>query len=490
MEASGKTSLLCAFLSRYSFDIGPHNPCKRRRHLHERLAKKKVKAESENENDDDGDKDGDARECQDDTDAQVECLLAKSTSKRIVQYTSIVIDMVNHGNNSRSSLSQINTHSNSVGAASSSSSSQTNVSSLSSAKLIDGVKCKMSIFDLSGRPCDESIAQLYYRTARGVVVVFESGDSVSYRYAQSIVNDLKDATRPSKSNAVIALVANKIDLMPEDACSGDADLSDVNQRARLFAAFNDLLFVETSCVSGRGVEELFRRMAIACRDALELEGGARRLGTMCAQRCGDNPVVDAPLVLDVVARLERARRNRIDRIRSANGRAESPKPLVSRVADDDLLAIDLDAGPLSPRVPLIISAGTDDDDDDNDDDDGGMAPGKLVDMIARQYKSADKVLDDDDDEDDDDDDIDDEALLNRPTWQRDEDAEHCSCCESKFTLLRRIHHCRNCGSCVCAAHSAHSVAITRLGYYSKVRVCDHCFVLLDASKHHSNVFHS
>ncbi|AOA60944.1 E3 ubiquitin-protein ligase [Komagataella phaffii CBS 7435] len=39
--------------------------------------------------------------------------------------------------------------------------------------------------------------------------------------------------------------------------------------------------------------------------------------------------------------------------------------------------------------------------------------------------------------------------MNVPAWQPDSDSTQCHICHSKFTLLKRRHHCRRCGHLVC-----------------------------------------
>jgi hypothetical protein len=57
-------------------------------------------------------------------------------------------------------------------------------------------------------------------------------------------------------------------------------------------------------------------------------------------------------------------------------------------------------------------------------------------------------------------------------WQSDSEVVGCSCCSAAFSVTHRIHHCRACGSAVCAACS-NKVAKVQ-GYENKERVCDKC----------------
>ncbi|EJW87280.1 ZFYVE28 protein [Wuchereria bancrofti] len=61
-------------------------------------------------------------------------------------------------------------------------------------------------------------------------------------------------------------------------------------------------------------------------------------------------------------------------------------------------------------------------------------------------------------------------------WVPDSDCEQCTACSAQFTLVRRRHHCRNCGRIFCSRCSANSLPLPELGYDRKVRVCNLCFM--------------
>ncbi|VDK61735.1 unnamed protein product [Onchocerca ochengi] len=61
-------------------------------------------------------------------------------------------------------------------------------------------------------------------------------------------------------------------------------------------------------------------------------------------------------------------------------------------------------------------------------------------------------------------------------WVPDSDCEQCTACGAQFTLVRRRHHCRNCGRIFCSRCSANSLPLPELGYDRKVRVCNLCFL--------------
>ncbi|KAK2725756.1 hypothetical protein QYM36_000293 [Artemia franciscana] len=63
-------------------------------------------------------------------------------------------------------------------------------------------------------------------------------------------------------------------------------------------------------------------------------------------------------------------------------------------------------------------------------------------------------------------------------WLKDEVAESCRSCSTRFTLTERKHHCRNCGHVFCSRCSRFESEITRLRIRRPVRVCQTCHQLL------------
>ena len=67
-------------------------------------------------------------------------------------------------------------------------------------------------------------------------------------------------------------------------------------------------------------------------------------------------------------------------------------------------------------------------------------------------------------------------------WQPDSSVSSCSHCQSSFSLLKRKHHCRLCGSTACDECSKKSVELGELGLPGLQRVCDVCEVVWCAGK--------
>ncbi|CEF71447.1 Lateral signaling target protein 2 homolog [Strongyloides ratti] len=60
-------------------------------------------------------------------------------------------------------------------------------------------------------------------------------------------------------------------------------------------------------------------------------------------------------------------------------------------------------------------------------------------------------------------------------WVPDEECDQCTSCNTSFSIIRRRHHCRNCGRIFCSYCSSNRLALPELGYDKKVRVCDMCY---------------
>ena len=62
-----------------------------------------------------------------------------------------------------------------------------------------------------------------------------------------------------------------------------------------------------------------------------------------------------------------------------------------------------------------------------------------------------------------------------PLWTPDKKAQSCMRCNLvKFNLIKRRHHCRNCGYVVCSSCSCYRVVISNISQ-NEVRVCSNCY---------------
>ncbi|KAJ1524366.1 hypothetical protein ONE63_010867 [Megalurothrips usitatus] len=63
-------------------------------------------------------------------------------------------------------------------------------------------------------------------------------------------------------------------------------------------------------------------------------------------------------------------------------------------------------------------------------------------------------------------------------WWPDHAASHCMRCNREFNVVRRRHHCRNCGKIFCSECSENTAPLPSKQVYEPVRVCTACFSLL------------
>uniref|UniRef100_A0AAV1TLB1 FYVE-type domain-containing protein n=1 Tax=Peronospora matthiolae TaxID=2874970 RepID=A0AAV1TLB1_9STRA len=59
-----------------------------------------------------------------------------------------------------------------------------------------------------------------------------------------------------------------------------------------------------------------------------------------------------------------------------------------------------------------------------------------------------------------------------PRWKQ---SRMCHVCACGFSLVKRRHHCRNCGQSVCSQHSINRVSLPKFALSEPQRVCDQCF---------------
>jgi len=102
--------------------------------------------------------------------------------------------------------------------------------------------------------------------------------------------------------------------------------------------------------------------------------------------------------------------------------------------------------------------------------------------VKKKLKSAAadtgvQVLSPDEDEDDG---IEKDVKKKGRKWDSDSSTTHCTECKGTFTTINRRHHCRNCGHIFCGDCTSKRVALKKLAYKKKVRVCDRCFINREA----------
>jgi len=115
---------------------------------------------------------------------------------------------------------------------------------------VGGHFVKLQIWDTAGQERFRSVTRSYYRGAAGTILVYDTTSRDSYNHVNSWLNDAKALANP---DIAIVLVGNKIDLTAEREVSF--------LEASRFAQENDLMFLETSALTGEGVSEVFLKCA-------------------------------------------------------------------------------------------------------------------------------------------------------------------------------------------------------------------------------------
>mmetsp|Transcript_99635 Transcript_99635/g.179832 ORF Transcript_99635/g.179832 Transcript_99635/m.179832 type:complete len:216 (+) Transcript_99635:66-713(+) len=145
---------------------------------------------------------------------------------------------------------------------------------------VGGRNIKLQIWDTAGQERYRSVTRSYYRGAAGALIIYDITNRDSYSH---LINWLADARTLARADISIITVGNKCDLKDKRAVTF--------LEASRCAQENDILFLETSALTGEGVEEVFIKVARMILNKIEdglidpytmvsgiRTGGATRLG--------------------------------------------------------------------------------------------------------------------------------------------------------------------------------------------------------------------
>ena len=113
---------------------------------------------------------------------------------------------------------------------------------------IEGRTIKMMIWDTAGQERFYTIAKAYFRSALGVVLVFDITDRKSF---DQLPRWLRDARMEADPHCSVILVGNKSDLEATRVVS--------KEEAEEFAKTHELQYIETSALENKCIEETFFR---------------------------------------------------------------------------------------------------------------------------------------------------------------------------------------------------------------------------------------
>jgi len=138
---------------------------------------------------------------------------------------------------------------------------------------------KLQIWDTAGQERFRAVTRSYYRGAAGALLVYDVSRRETFNH---ISNWLQDARNLTSDATCLVLIGNKSDL-------GVREVS--FEEAQRFADENELLFVETSALTGEGVEELFLETARTV--FARVQQGNTQLNSAEGQQGADGPQIGA-----------------------------------------------------------------------------------------------------------------------------------------------------------------------------------------------------
>jgi len=112
---------------------------------------------------------------------------------------------------------------------------------------IDGIDFELLIWDTAGQEAYRGLAPMYYRSAAIAIIVFDVSRPSTYDSVSYWINEIKNN---SESRPVLVVCANKVD--------SDENKFNSTQAAEIFAKDNNAIFIETSALTGLGIDRLFQ----------------------------------------------------------------------------------------------------------------------------------------------------------------------------------------------------------------------------------------
>nr|CCC96022.1 unnamed protein product [Trypanosoma congolense IL3000] len=117
---------------------------------------------------------------------------------------------------------------------------------------------KLQIWDTAGQESFRSITRSYYRGACGALLVYDVTRRETFTHLQTW---LEDARSNSNTAIVIMLIGNKCDLEAKRQVS--------REEGEVFAARNNLVFMETSAKTAHNVDDAFLKTAAMIYENVE-----------------------------------------------------------------------------------------------------------------------------------------------------------------------------------------------------------------------------
>ncbi len=112
---------------------------------------------------------------------------------------------------------------------------------------------KMNIWDAAGQKHYDKIRPMYYRGAKGALLVYDVNNPISFKNLKSWLKELKENTN---EKIPVILIGNKIDLERKVPI----------EKAKTYAESHGFDFIETSAKTGANVQEAMKKLAMRIYD--------------------------------------------------------------------------------------------------------------------------------------------------------------------------------------------------------------------------------
>ncbi|OHT03122.1 small GTP-binding protein [Tritrichomonas foetus] len=116
---------------------------------------------------------------------------------------------------------------------------------------IQGTKVEIQIWDTAGQEKFRSLGPIYFRNAVAAIAVYDQTNRLTFEHLDKWIHDF---TEVAGATTTIAIAGNKSDLQSEEVPFVEAEKW-ANDRKYLIA--------QTSALTGAGVKELFKKLAVS-----------------------------------------------------------------------------------------------------------------------------------------------------------------------------------------------------------------------------------
>jgi len=115
---------------------------------------------------------------------------------------------------------------------------------------VDDEEVQLDIWDTAGQERFKSIVPMYYKGAKGIIIVYDITNQDSFEGAKNWIKEIES----NNKSAILVLVGNKIDLEEEKrVVSKDSSQS--------FCSSKSIIFVECSAKDNNNVNKIFEEIA-------------------------------------------------------------------------------------------------------------------------------------------------------------------------------------------------------------------------------------